>query len=109
MSDLVVLNRLLAANVFLVGMNFCVREDAQGYDLILSVCASEDEFESGCVIRFFDVDGFAVSGVGGGLVQFMLMSVKRLDSGMDRVRYKFEELEEGKLFFFFKSYEVLAA
>lgn len=36
----------------------------------------------------------------------MHMSVKKLDSGLDRIRYQFCDHEDGKLSFYFSSFSV---
>jgi hypothetical protein len=59
-----------------------------------------------CVSDIIDISQFTSRDFGGGLTQLMHMNVNKLDSGFDRIRYQFSDLEDGKLSFYFSSFSV---
>lgn len=106
MISVLELNELLVANNCLHAISIQLNDDGMAYDLTLSISASE---KSGTVVvhvRFSDVSQFMFRDFGGGLTQIMHMSVNKLDSGFDRVRYELTDLEDDKLSFCFSSFSV---
>lgn len=100
------LNEMLIANNCLHSINVQLNDEGVAYDLSLSISKSEDVWGAAVRVRFFDVSQFAIRDFGGGLTQLMHMNVEKLDSGLDRMRYKFSDLE-GELFsFYFSSFSV---
>lgn len=100
------LNELLLAHNCLHAISIELEIDAMAYDLCLSISASEEIGAEVVVINFIDISQFAFRDFGGGLTQLMHMSINRLDSGLDRVRYQLSDLEDGKLSFCFSSFSV---
>lgn len=99
------LNELLVSHNCLHSISIQLDEDSMAYDLSLSISVSE---KAGGVVhvKFIDVSQFSSRDFGGGLTQLMHMSVSKLDSGLDRVRYKFCDLEDEKITFYFSSFSI---
>lgn len=106
MTSVSELNELLVANNCLHFMSIQLDENGMAYDLSLSISASENAGADVVCISFIDVSQLASREFGGGLTQLMHMSVKKLDSGLDRIRYQFCDHEDGKLSFYFSSFSV---
>ncbi|MBV4508212.1 hypothetical protein HU751_025590 [Pseudomonas sp. BW13M1] len=100
------LNELLIANNCLHSMSMQFDENAMVYDLSLLIAASEKAGTDAVRISFIDVSQLTSRDFGGGLTQLMHMSVSKLDSGLDRIRYQFCDHEDGKLSFCFSSFSV---
>lgn len=100
------LNELLVTHNCLRGISVQLNEDGIAYDLSLSISVSEKAGADVVRIRFIDISHFASRGIGGGLTQLMHMSVSKLDSGFDRMRYQLVDLEDNKLSFYFSSFSV---
>lgn len=100
------LNELLVAHNCLQAISIQLNEDGLAYDLSLSISDSENAGANVVRIRFIDISHFASRDIGGGLTQLMHMSVSKLDSGFDRMRYKLIDLEDEKLSFYFSSFLV---
>ncbi|MFJ2456740.1 hypothetical protein ACIOWK_34470 [Pseudomonas protegens] len=100
------LNELLVAHNCLRAINIQLNEDGVAYDLSLSISVSEKTEADVVRIRFIDINHFASRDIGGGLTQLMHMSVSKLDSGFDRMRYQLIDLEDEKLSFYFSSFLV---
>jgi hypothetical protein len=107
MINLPELNELLIAHNCLLAISIQLDVDGMAYDLFLSISTSEKIGAEVVCIKFVDVSQFASRDFGGGLTQLMHMKVNKLDSGFDRVRYKFDDLEDGKLSFYFSSFLVV--
>jgi hypothetical protein len=104
MISLTELNELLVANNCLHAISIQLNVDGLAYDLSLSVAASETIGVDIVCIRFIDISQFTFQDLGGGLTQLMHMSVDKLDSGFDRMRYKLIDLEDKKLSFYFSTF-----
>lgn len=104
MNSILRLNELLITHNCLHAMSMQLNTDDMIYDLSLSISASEKLGVDVVHIVFSDVSHFASSGLGGGLTQFMHLSVRKMDSGFDRKRYQLSDLEDGKLSFYFSSF-----
>ncbi|MCU7645748.1 hypothetical protein [Pseudomonas piscis] len=100
------LNELLVTHNCLRAISVQLNEDGIAYDLSLSISVSEKAGADVVRIRFIDISHFASRGIGGGLTQLMHMSVSKLDSGFDRMRYQLVDLEDNKLSFYFSSFSV---
>ncbi|WP_426194801.1 hypothetical protein [Pseudomonas sp. NFXW11] len=100
------LNELLFAHNCLYAISIQLDGDGVAYDLSLSISVSERAGADVVRIRFFDVSHFTSRDIGGGLTQLMHMSVSKLDSGLDRMRYQLIDLEDEKLSFYFSSFSV---
>ncbi|WP_256679492.1 hypothetical protein [Pseudomonas sp. Fl4BN1] len=100
------LNELLVAHNCLYAISIQSNEDGGGYDLSLSISVSEKAGTDVVRIRFIDISDFTSRDIGGGLTQLMHMSVSKLDSGFDRMRYQLIDLEDNKLSFYFSSFSV---
>lgn len=90
------LNELLVAHNCLHALSIQLNDDGSAYDLFLSMSASEKAEAEVVRIRFIGVSQFASRDFGGGLTQLMHMSVSKLDSGFDRMRYQLSDLEDKK-------------
>ncbi|WGO94177.1 hypothetical protein QCD61_03600 [Pseudomonas viciae] len=106
MTSVPELNESLVAHNCLHLISIQLNEDGMAYDLSLSLSASEKAGADVVNIRFIDISQFMSRDFGGGLTQLMHMSVNKLDSGFDRMRYKLSELEDQKLSFCFSSFSV---
>lgn len=106
MISVLELNELLVANNCLHAISIQLNDDGMAYDLTLSISASEKAGTVVVHVRFSDVSQFMFRDFGGGLTQIMHMSVNKLDSGFDRVRYELTDLEDDKLSFCFSSFSV---
>ncbi|MEE4677329.1 hypothetical protein V2K57_24130 [Pseudomonas alliivorans] len=106
MISLPELNKLLVAHNCVQVISIQLNVDVMSYDLSLSISASEEVGGDVVRIRFIDVSQFTVHDFGGGLTQLMHMSVNKLDSGFDRMRYRFSDLEDEKLSFYFSSWSL---
>ncbi|WP_421547635.1 hypothetical protein [Pseudomonas sp. QD4] len=100
------LNELLVAHNCLCAISIQLNEEGGGYDLSLSISVSEKAGTDVVRIRFIDISHFTSRDIGGGLTQLMHMSVSKLDSGFDRMRYQLIDLEDNKLSFYFSSVSV---
>ena len=100
------LNELLVAHNCLHAISIQLNVDGMAYDLSLSISASEKAEADAVRIRFSDISQFTSRDFGGGLTQLMHMSVNKLDSGFDRMRYQLSDLEDKKLSFYFSSFSV---
>lgn len=100
------LNELLVAHNCLHAISIQLNVDGTAYDLFLSISTSERAEAEIVFIRFIDVSQFTSRDFGGGLTQLMHMNVNKLDSGFDRMRYEFSDLEDKKLSFYFASFSV---
>ncbi|UZA68914.1 hypothetical protein EZZ81_12060 [Pseudomonas viridiflava] len=106
MISLPELNELLVAHNCVQVISIQLNVDVMAYDLFLSISASEEVGADVVGIRFIDVSQFTAHDLGGGLTQLMHMSVNKLDSGFDRMRYQFSDLEDKKLSFYFSSWSL---
>ena len=106
MISVLELNELLVAHNCLHAISIQLNEDGMAYDLSLSISGSEKAGADGVRIRFIDISQFMSRDFGGGLTQLMHMSVNKLDSGFDRMRYQLNDLEDEKLSFFFSSFSI---
>lgn len=106
MISLPELNKLLVAHNCVQVISIQLNVDVMSYDLSLSISASEEVGGDVVRIRFIDVSQFTAHDFGGGLTQLMHMSVNKLDSGFDRMRYRFSDLEDEKLSFYFSSWSL---
>lgn len=106
MISVLELNELLVANNCLHAISIQLNDDGMVYDLTLSISASEKAGADVAHIRFIDISQFMFRDFGGGLTQIMHMSVNKLDSGFDRMRYQLTDLEDDKLSFCFSSFSV---
>ncbi|MGY4495440.1 hypothetical protein [Pseudomonas sp. TE3610] len=106
MTDIANLNELLVAHNCLHAISIQLDASGMAYDLFLSISGSENPSADAVKIRFIDVGQFTSRDFGGGLTQLMHMSVIKLNSGFDRARYQFSDLEDGKLSFYFSSFSV---
>lgn len=104
MNSLSDLNELLVANNCVHRISVQLSGEGGGYDLLLSISASELVGGDTVRVLFTDVSQLSICDFGGGLTQLMHMSVRKLDSGLDRLRYKFSDLEDDKVSFFFSSF-----
>ena len=100
------LNELLVAHNCLHALSIQLNDDGLAYDLFLSISTSENAEADVVHIRFIDISQFASRDFGGGLTQLMHMSVSKLDSGFDRMRYQLSDLEDKKISFYFSSFLV---
>lgn len=100
------LNELLVAHNCLSAIAISLNDDGVAYDLYLSISTYEKAGGNVVRIRFNDVSQFTARDFGGGLTQLMHMSVSKLDSGLDRMRYQLSDLEDKKLSFYFSSFSV---
>ncbi|WP_259334187.1 hypothetical protein [Pseudomonas sp. FW300-N2F2] len=100
------LNELLVAHNCLHALSIQLNDDGLAYDLFLSISTSEKAEADVVRIRFIDISQFASRDFGGGLTQLMHMSVSKLDSGFDRMRYQLSDLEDKKISFYFSSFLV---
>jgi len=100
------LNELLVSNNCLRAMSIKLNLEGMAYDLSLSISASEKVEADVVHIRFMDVSQCTTHDLGGGLTQLMHMNVNKLDSGFDRVRYQFSDIEDKKLSFYFSSFSL---
>ncbi|WP_225613641.1 hypothetical protein [Pseudomonas sp. Pdm06] len=100
------LNELLVAHNCLHALSIQLNDDGLAYDLFLSISTSEKAEADVVHIRFIDISQFASRDFGGGLTQLMHMSVSKLDSGFDRMRYQLSDLEDKKISFYFSSFLV---
>ncbi|MCL9659005.1 hypothetical protein L2088_30345 [Pseudomonas protegens] len=106
MSTVSQLNELLVDHNCLRAIEIQLNEDGMAYDLSLSISGSEKAGADVVRIRFIDISHFSSRDIGGGLTQLMHMSVSKLDSGFDRMRYQLVDLEDNKLSFYFSSFSV---
>ncbi|WP_176509037.1 MULTISPECIES: hypothetical protein [Pseudomonas] len=106
MTSISELNDLLVAHNCLHAISIQLSGEGMAYDLSLSISSSEEVGFDVLRIRFLDIAQFACRDFGGGLTQLMHMSVDKLDSGFDRIRYQLSDLEENKLSFCFSSFSV---
>ncbi|MFJ6089317.1 hypothetical protein [Pseudomonas chlororaphis] len=106
MIQVLQLNELLVAHNCLHAISIQLNEDGVAYDLSLSISVSEKAEVDVMRIRFIDISHFTSRDIGGGLTQLMHMSVSKLDSGFDRMRYQLIDLEDNKLSFCFSSFSV---
>ncbi|MCE0461113.1 hypothetical protein [Pseudomonas uvaldensis] len=106
MINVLELNELLVANNCLHAISIQLNEDGMGYDLSLSISASEKAAADVIHIMFTNISQFMSHDFGGGLTQIMHMIVNKLDSGFDRMRYQLIDLEDDKLSFCFSSFSV---
>ncbi|WP_413793946.1 MULTISPECIES: hypothetical protein [unclassified Pseudomonas] len=90
------LNELLIAHNCLHALSIQLNDDGLAYDLFLSISTSEKAEADVVRIRFIDISQFVSRDFGGGLTQLMHMSVSKLDSGFDRMRYQLSDLEDKK-------------
>lgn len=100
------LNELLVSRNCLHTMSIQLNFGRMAYNLSLSISDHENLGSDVVDIRFIDISQFASRDFGGGLTQIMHMNVIKVDSGFDRARYKFSDLEDGKLSFYFSSFSV---
>ncbi len=100
------LNELLVAHNCLHAISIQLNMNGMAYDLFLSISTSEKIGAEVVCIRFIDISQFTSCDFGGGLTQLMHMNVNKLDSGFDRMRYEFSDLEDKKLSFYFASFSV---
>ena len=107
MTSISELNELLVANNCLHAISIQLSEECMTYDLFLSISSSEEVGVDVWRIRFLDIAQFACRDFGGGLTQLMHMSVNKLNSGFDRMRYRLSDLEDNKLSFYFSSFSVV--
>jgi len=101
MISLPELNELLVAHNCVHAISNQLNADGTAYDLFLSISDSETAGADVVSVRFIDISQFASRDFGGGLTQLMHMSVNKMDSGLDRVRYQLSDLEDNKLSFYF--------
>ncbi|MDT3723219.1 hypothetical protein [Pseudomonas oryzihabitans] len=106
MISLPELNELLVAHNCLHTISIQLNADGMGYDLSLSVSASENVGADVVSIKFIDISQFMFRDFGGGLTQLMHMNVNKMNSGFDRVRYQLNELEDKKISFCFSSFSL---
>ncbi|QXH34337.1 hypothetical protein [Pseudomonas muyukensis] len=100
------LNEVLVAHNCLRSIDIQLNDEGVAYDLFLSVSVPEEIGGAVVRVRFFDVSQLAIEDFGGGLTQLMHMHVDKLDSGLDRVRYRFSDLEGERVSFYFSSFSV---
>jgi hypothetical protein len=106
MTSTAELNELLVSHNCLRRLSIQLNDEGLTYDVTLSMSVSEN-FESDVVlVRFADVSNLSSSDIGGGLTQMMHLNVSELNSGLDRIRYELNELEDNKLSFCFSSFVV---
>ncbi|GFM66845.1 hypothetical protein PSCICM_00790 [Pseudomonas cichorii] len=106
MISLPELNELLVVHNCLHAISIQLNFDNMAYDLSLSISTSEKVEADVVRIRFIDVSQFTSHNFGGGLTQLMHMNVNKLDSGFDRMRYQFSDLEDKKMSFCFSSFSL---
>lgn len=99
-------NELLISHNCLRSLSIAMNQEYYSYDLTLVLSVSEDEAARTVLLSFFDISSFYCSEVGGGLTQFMHLKVRKLSSGLDRMNYQLDELEDNRLSFSFSSFEI---
>lgn len=99
MDSLRRLNELLIEHNCVVSIDIEVQDFK--YNLTLTM-ASSSGAESGTVeVIFHDVSALNLHGFGGGLTQFMDLTISRLNAGLDRIRYEARDIEDEKISFYF--------
>ncbi len=77
------------------------------YDLLLTLSVDEKGKDE-ITMYFYDVHALKLNDFGGGLSQFLHLTIRKLENGYDRVRYSIEELEHSSVFFQCNSFNVFS-
>ncbi|VVP48200.1 hypothetical protein PS896_05222 [Pseudomonas fluorescens] len=102
MNSIPHLNDLLSSHNCVISINIEMQDFK--YDLSLTMSSSNDPETAAVTVKFHDVSALHLKGFGGGLTQFMDLSVSRIDDGLDRIRYELRDVEEEKISFYFFSF-----
>ena len=76
------------------------------YDLLLTLSVNEVG-DNELTICFYDVHALKLNDFGGGLTQFIHLTIHEIENGYDRIRYSIEELEHSSILFQCNNFEVL--
>lgn len=90
--------RLISHNV-VKQLNIEINPFTFYYDLILLLAESEALFADEIQLKFEDVSQLDLSNFGGGLMQFMHLTITKLNLGLERQKYEIKELEDDKIQF----------
>ena len=96
MSDVEKLNKLLIANNCVYSLSLINEKDI-GYDLNLGLGSIENS--KAVSIDFHDIHGLALNVDAGVLVQFMHLKAKKLEYGLERIKYKVYDVENNLISF----------
>ncbi|WP_086930526.1 hypothetical protein [Agarilytica rhodophyticola] len=103
MIDLDVLNERLIHHNCVISLRMDMQTESLKYNLLLTLSESEDTTSNKLTLCFYDISDLQISEFGGGLTQFMHLSITCLDSGFDRVNYVLKDKEHEKISFNFAS------
>ena len=105
MIDIDLINKIVFNNncVILIKIDF----DNDKYNLLLKLAKSE-RGNASCSIIFYDVSNLKIKDFGGGLTQFMHAKIQKTESGYDRAKYIFEELEYESISFSFSNANIVS-
>ncbi|WDH55372.1 hypothetical protein PUP75_11465 [Pseudomonas chlororaphis] len=92
------LNELLREHCCVISMGIELQD--YKYDLALKMSVDESDLDA-VTILFQDVSALHLNGFGGGLTQFMDLTVTRINDGLDRVRYELRDIRDEKISFSF--------
>lgn len=108
MIELESINERLIAHACVCLLHVDIERDTLKYNILLTLSESEETNSAKLTLQFFDVSNFKVSEFGGGLTQFMHLKISCINAGLDRVKYEISDIEDGKIYFCFSSFEDLS-
>lgn len=101
------LNEALIEHNCVLNIAIDIEKNSLKYNLMISLGRSEESKDDKLIVYFYDISQLEIKNFGGGLVQFMHLKVDEESSGLDRVNYALQDLEDNKVFFYFESFDVL--
>jgi hypothetical protein len=77
------------------------------YDLLLTLSVDEKKKDE-LTLYFYDIHALKLNDFGGGLSQFLHLTIRKIETGYDRLKYSVEELEHSSIVFQCDSFDVLS-
>ena len=100
------LAEIVSANNFVKKIQIDIDTETLKYNLLL-VLDSTEQFLCPVCIYFYDIALLNMKDIGGGLTQFMELTIRAVERGYDRLQYQLEEVEHDYISFYFHSAERL--
>lgn len=107
MIDLNELNKILVKNNCVHNISLDIDIKSCKYNLLLIVGEFDHHESEKVTLCFYDISNLTMAIQAGGLIQFMLMGVEKLDNTLERQNYVFQELEDESIQFKFSDMDVL--
>ncbi len=106
-SNLDELKRALLKHTCVRSLHLDMDSKTCKYDLLLTLSVDEKGKDE-LTLYFYDIHALKLNDFGGGLSQFLHLTIRKLENGYDRVRYFIEELEHSSVLFQCNSFDVLS-